>query len=182
MRSRPARAVQRRRSLPRVLSALMLIAGLILSGCSPKPATGSAVPAPPQRPRPVDRSTPQAALRSYLEWTTFAYRMIDSDLASSTASPDEGVRVDSYVELLKERGRSIDQHLASFDIVRQSIEGTHALIATRESWEYRYFSLDGKTYLSPAYSTSYDTTYTLEQQGGGWVVSNVEAQALNAVH
>lgn len=122
-------------------------------------------------------------MRSYLDWTSFAYRMLDSDLASKTLTPDEGVRVDSYIELLKEKGRGIEQHLTSFDVVGISTEGSRTLVATKETWAYRYVSVDGKAYVTPRYTTSYDSTYTvIERPPDGWVVDGVAAKALNAVH
>lgn len=157
-----------------------LVALLLLSGCA---RASSDVPAAPSRPPAWSLSNPDSAVRSYVDWTTFAYRMINSDLASKTASPDEGVRVDSYIELLKEKGRGIDQHLTSFSIVRSSTEGTHTLVATKETWLYRYFSSDGRSFVTPAYSTSYDVTYTVVKQAeGSWVVDSVDAKALDEVH
>jgi len=183
--SRSARTACAKRSHAHTRLAVAVVSlaavGALVTGCSR--GTPSNVAAPPSQPGAANLSSPQAAVRSYLDWSSFAYRMGDSDLASETASPDEEVRVDSYIELLKEKGRGIEQHLTSFSIVRSSAEGTHTLVATHETWSYRYLAPDGRTYLTPAYSTSYDATYTVVRQPDGrWAVDSVDATPLGTVH
>lgn len=177
--STPVTRVKRAVSI--LVTAVFAAAVLALVGCSNTPPAEK--PQLPTSRPPMNRTTPENAVKSYLDWTTFAYRMINSELASQAESPDEGVRVDSYIELLKQKGRGIDQHLTAFSVVRSSVEGTRTLIATKETWSYRYFSSDGKSYLTPAYSTSYDSTYTvIKQSDGSWVVDRVQATPLDEVH
>lgn len=176
------------RLFPRLTTILAAaaLAGILLvligtAGCAR--TVPADVPAAPSLPPAMSLSSPQSAVRSYLAWTAYAYRMSDSDLASRTASPDEGVRVDSYIEMLKEKSRVIDQRLTNFAVVRSATEGTHTLVATRETWAYRYVSLDGKTFVTPAYSTSYEATYTvIKQPDGTWLVDSVDAKPLDEVH
>ena len=142
---------------------------------SPK-VTGVAAPAAP------DFTTPLAAVKSYLAWTSYAYRIGNSDVATMAFSPTEEVRVNSYVQLNKQKSRLIEQKLVVFVPGRVSVEGTRAVLPAKEDWEYRYLSLDGTKPLTPAYKASYDTTYTLVLAGPKrWLVDTVDAKALGEV-
>lgn len=166
-----------------MLACVAAVIPIVLGGCSGSSSSAETPQLPKSAPAAWNLTSPESAVHSYLDWTTFSYRMINSDLSSPTASGDEGVRVDSYVELLKQKGQGIDQRLTAFAVVRQSAEGTRTLIATKETWEYRYFSSDGKRYVTPSYTTSYDTTYTvIRLPSGSFVVDNVDAKPLDAVH
>lgn len=169
------------RFLPVVVLALVaaVVTAFSLTACTGKAA--SAGIAPPVAPVTVDLSTPQASVRTYLQFTSFAYRMANSDLATAAMTPDEGVRVDSYVQLNREKDRGIEQQLLSFTERGVSQEGTRTLVAAAEKWRYRYFSLSKLTYLSPSYDASYDATYTVVRQATGWLVDKVEAQPRGTV-
>ena len=92
-------------------------------------------------------------------------------------SPAEEVRVNSYLQLNKERGQLIEQKLVLFTPGVADIDGTRAVLPTREEWEYRYLSLDGSKALTPAYKASYDATYTLILASPKrWLVDAVEAK------
>lgn len=188
MTSAPASRGYSARTLITIAAVIAMAAVVPLAGCASKassapPAAGDKVPSP-VRPALWDLTTPEKAVKSYLDWTTIAYRMANSDLASRTADPNEQVHVDSYVELNKENGnKGIDQHLQDFQIVSSSREGTAVIIVTKETWAYRYFSLADQTYITPRYTARYDATYTVGAgPAGGWVVAAVQATALDPVH
>jgi hypothetical protein len=163
------------------VSALTL-ALLALSACASGPMFSGAALSPPVLPGKTDFSTPKTAVLTYLDYTSFAYRMVNSDLASAVASPYEGVRVDSYIELNREKDRGIEQQLMTFTQRSESKVATTVLLAVREDWKYRYFSLTTKRYTTPMYDASYDTTYTLvKRPQGGWYVDKVDAKPLTAV-
>lgn len=108
--------------------------------------------------------------------------MADSDLATQTMTPAEEVRVDSYVQLNREKGRVIDQRLTSFEPGEVTIEATRALASARETWEYRYVAGDGKRVLTPVYVAHYETTYTVVAVSPGrWLVERVDARALDGL-
>lgn len=164
-----------------ILATCVATAVVLASGCcNANPSQPSGV-GPPQVPSAPNLATPVDAVRAYLDWTTFAYRMANSEVASQAVTPDWGVHDDSYIELMREQGKGIYQQLTAFKVRSQSREGTKAVVAAREEWGYRYFSLADKTYLTPAYTSSYDTTYTLVHDPKGWLVDNVEAKALTAL-
>lgn len=170
-----------------VLIALLCLVALVSvtvvsAGCSNGASSADKVPLP-QRPAAPDLTTPESAVRAYLDWSALSYRLLNSDISSPTMTPDEGVRVDSYIELLKQqKQQGIDQHLTAYKVERVSTEGTRTLVATSETWWYRYFGLDGKTYVTPQYSTSYDSTYTVvRQKNGTWLVDKVDVKALGQV-
>jgi hypothetical protein len=129
----------------------------------------------------LDRSTPRAGVVAYLTMISNAYRLGESSLASPTMTPAEGVRVDSYLELNRQKGRRIDQVLASFVPGRIHTEATRAVVPAREAWRYRYVPIDGGA-PSGQLTASYDTTYTLVKGAdGAWRVDLVEATPLGEV-
>jgi len=157
------------------LAALAVLLGLVAFGCDsgePAEVVGEAV-----QPAPWDLSTPELAVRSYLDWVSFSYRMANSDIPTATMTPEEGVRVDSYIQLNRIDGKGIEQILEAFEVVSVSEETSSAVLTARESWRYRYFSLETLEYVSEERMASYDTTYTLVPGVGGWVVDLVEATA-----
>jgi len=168
-----------------------LLGAALLSGCTkasaPEPTQASvepttALPLATTEPAPADLSTPEAAVRSYLDWISHAYRIAVSDAASQTMTPEEGVRVDSYVQFnLQERNRRINQQIVEFKLRKQSAEATRATLAATEKWQYGYLSRDGERSTSPTYTTSYETTYTVVKLPAGWVVDSVEAKPLDEV-
>ncbi len=171
---------RRRRRTAALLVAIAFGSSLALGACSPSARAMKLTP--PVLPEKADFSTPEASVRTYLQYTSFAYRMVNSDLASAVAAPYEGVRVDSFIELNREKDRGIEQQLTSFAKRSESQEGTRVVLAAHEEWRYRYFKLSTKTYDTPTYTATYDTTYTLTRDAKGWLVDKYEAKALTPVH
>lgn len=169
--------------------AVLTLVSAFLTGCGrgAAPPVGHAleaprpvVPPPPVRPDP---STPESAVRSYLAWTSYAYVVGESDVASKAVDPYELVHVDSYIEYNRENGaQAIYQILEDFRIRGTSTEGTHTLLAASEKWRYRYFSLKDQSWLGPVRQTSYVTTYTLFPVEDGFIVGGVEASATTPVY
>jgi len=136
-----------------------------------------------KKPKPWVLTTPESAIRSYLDWTSYAYRIAQSEVATPTMGAKQEVRVDSYLQLNLEKSRLIDQTLDSITFGKPSVEGTHTIVPAKERWTYRYVSIKtvDKT-LSGPYSASYDDTYALvKTKKGDWVVDDVEVKALGAV-
>jgi hypothetical protein len=135
------------------------------------------------KPKPWVLSTPQSAVRSYLDWTSYAYRIATSDVASPTMGPDEAVRVDSYIQYNIEKSQVIDQTLSSITFGTPSAGTTSTLLPAKEDWTYRYVSTKtaGKTVGGP-YSASYDTVYTVVKSNTGvWQVYSLKATAQGTV-
>lgn len=184
--------------------ATAAIAGLLsVTGCTPAKPTNTSETTPTvgahmagavidvnvtpdaiaDKPKAAVLSTPEDAVRSYLDWTSYAYRTAQSDAALPTMSNYEEVRVDSYVQYNLQQSRVIDQSLDSITFGKTSTEGTRTLVPTHETWTYRYVSVKtaGKTLEGP-YKASYDATYTVIQKSKGtWVVDSVQATSLNEV-
>lgn len=128
-------------------------------------------------------TTPESAVRSYLDWTAYAYRIGQSKYAVPTMTTYEEVRVDSYVQFNFQKKRLIDQTLDSITFGKQSMEATRVLLPAHEEWTYSYVSIEvaGKVVGGP-YKASYDTTYTVvKSDKGGWLVDSVEAKAIGTV-
>lgn len=106
--------------------------------------------------------------------------MADSDVATQTMTPEEEVRVNSYVQLNKERQRVVDQRLESMGVGKPIVEEARVLVPAHETWEYRYLSIDGKRVLTPTYTARYETTYTVTAvKPGTWLVESVDATPLD---
>jgi len=172
----------------------LVAAATCLSGCSGAGGRGGAVsgsgettpgqfpetrPAAASKPASLTLDTPVDAVRSYLDWTSYAFRILDSDVASMTFDPYEEVRVNSYVELNRQKNRALDQRLVGFDVRSETSQGeTSTLVAASEKWVYRYIDVATGAYATPVYSASYDTTYTVVRSGTGlWVVASVDASS-----
>ena len=135
------------------------------------------------KPKPWVLTTPQSAVRSYLDWTSYADRVGTSDAAKATMGPDEAVRVDSYIQYLLEKSQTIDQTLTSITFGTPSTTASSTLVPAKETWTYRYVSIKtaGKTVGGP-YSASYDSTYTVvKQKNGDWIVFSVLAKPKGTV-
>jgi hypothetical protein len=134
------------------------------------------------KPKPMDLSSPESTVRSYLDWTSYAYRITQSEVATAAMGPDESTRVDAYIQYFLEKQRLIDQTLQSITFGTPVATKNQVLLPTVEKWTYRYVSTTnaGKTVGGP-YAVSYDSTYTVVKSGDHWVVNSVKARALGTV-
>jgi hypothetical protein len=190
MNTHTVSSLSHRIALAAFLLAVAVATAALLAGCCQKTGgtsggtsstfAGAALDAPVVPPEP-DLSAPLPSIRSYLAWSAFAYRMANSDIASRTMTPYEGVRIDSFIQLNREQGRGIEQQLIEFKPVEVGLASDVATYTATETWRYRYFSLETKRYLTPWYTTSYNTTYSVVATEGVWLVDYVEATALTPV-
>lgn len=136
------------------------------------------------KPAPWDLGTPESAVRSYLDWVSYGYRVAESDVASLTQSPHQLVRTDAYVQANLQEERLLDQTLTSITFGEASVDGDKATLPAMEEWSYRYVSIveAGKTIDGP-HTAKYETTYTLvkNEDGTGWVVDAIDVKALGEV-
>lgn len=134
-------------------------------------------------PAAPDLSTPESAVLAYIDWTSYAYRIGQSQVALLTLSSYQEVHVDSYVQYNIQQKRLLDETLTGIEFGAITIEGDKATVPARESWTYSYISIEeaGKVIGGP-YDIEYDTVYSLvKNETGGWVVDSVEATALGEV-
>lgn len=169
----------------RVLSIVLLgVLALGVSGCAngaqtvdDKPAASA--PSTPTVPPVPNLTSPKAAVESYTDWISYAYRIARSDVATHAFSLYEEVRVNSYIQMNKtEEQRAIEQRLvdSSYRVVSQ--EATRATVAGSEDWIYRYINIEDGQYSGPEHKASYDVTYTvIIEKPKGWVVDKVVVQA-----
>jgi alpha-L-arabinofuranosidase len=134
------------------------------------------------KPAPWNLETPESAVRSYLDWVSYAYRVAESDVATPTQSPFQVVRTDAYVQANLQQERLLDQVLTSITFGSASIEGTKTVLPATEQWSYRYVSIKdaGKTIGGP-YTANYETIYTLVNGDNGWVVDGIDVKTLGEV-
>lgn len=171
--------------IPLILSAA-LCAVLLIAGCNGNSGvedSSAGTVGAPVMPAHVDRSTPEGAVRAYLDGITYTYRMANSDAASDTMTPYEYVRVDAYVELNRQEGRALEQMLTTFE-VRDTVAGEPtATVTTYEEWAYRYFSVDSMKYVSEEATANYDANYTVVKQADAlWLVDKVNVTPLGEVN
>lgn len=135
------------------------------------------------RPKPWVLTSPKSAVRSYLDWTTYAYRTGQSIFATATMSANEEVRVDSYIQLNIQKARLIDQKLTSMTFGKESKGATGTVVPATEEWTYNYLSIDtGNKVLEGPFTASYATKYTVvKNDKGDWVVDSVQATAKGTV-
>lgn len=133
-------------------------------------------------PAPWDLTTPEKAVRSYLDWVSYAYRTAESEAASQTQSAHQLVRTDAFVQAQLQEQKLMDQQLVSINFGTPSIEGSSAVLPAEEEWTYRYVSITeaGKT-LSGPHTANYETTYKLVKEEHGWVVDDIEVKTLGSV-
>lgn len=174
------------------LVVLMVLAASLLAGCEAREGDDVAdsaarsqeltpgefpdkkPPAPVEPPPPMLRN-PETAVYSYLLWITYAYRVLNSDVATMAFDEWEEVRVNSYVEYNRQEGRAIDQRLVKFEPRTVETKGATATVAAREEWAYRYINIADSTYSSPRHSVTYDSTYTVvNKENRGWLVHEVQ--------
>ena len=134
------------------------------------------------QPEPWNLGTPESAVRSYLDWVSYAYRVAESDVASQTQSAYQLVRTDAYIQANIQEQRLLDQVLESLTVGEPSIEGSTAVLPAEEEWSYRYVSIveAGETISGP-HTAHYKTTYTLVNTENGWVVDDIEVEATGDV-
>lgn len=174
-----------------------LVGGVALTGCTKTSGSGSGTGAvrsedmtlgqfpadnkPPKAaaPPPPMLTRPETAVYSYLVWISYAYRILNSDVASMTFDPYEEVRVNSYVELNRQDGRALDQRLIDYKVKSIKSVGDTSTVAATEQWVYRYIDTKTGKYKTNTLNASYDTTYTLvKNKDGAWVVAKVDAQSI----
>lgn len=129
------------------------------------------------RPKAWVLTSPESAVRSYLDWTTYAYRTGQSNVATATMTSYEEVRVDSYIQFNIQKQRLLDQKLTSVTFGKSSVSASGTLVPTKETWSYDYLSIDtGNKLLSGPFTASYDATYTVvKTKSGFWLVDSVKA-------
>jgi hypothetical protein len=186
---------QRARGLVCSILAMMILASAVfVTGCTGRASTqpnrtGSAEssqsvfpasPKPAEQPPPPALADPRTAVYSYLLWISYAYRVLNSDVASRTFDPSEETRVNSYVQYNFQEGRAIDQRLLVAKLKSWESVGSTATVSMHEEWAYRYISTKTGEYTTPALNAAYETTYTLVRQGNNWLVHSVEAKPTGA--
>lgn len=133
-------------------------------------------PAPVQPPPPQLRK-PETAVYSYLLWISYAYRVADSQVARQAFSDSEEVRVNSYVELNRQKGRAIDQRLIGFEVRSVESEGDTATVSASETWRYRYIDIESGAYQGGANDATFESVYTVVRKAEHrWLVDKVEVR------
>lgn len=186
----------------RIFAGLSLAALLTVTACAqnePAPAaettaTGSHMAGPEvdvniaqsvidDKPAAPVLTDPESAVRSYLAWTTYAYRTSQSQAAMPTMTTYEEVRVDAYVQYNLQQYRLLDQTLDTITFGDITVEGDTATVIAHEEYTYSYLSVgEGNDVIGGPFKASYDVTYTVvKNDAGNWVVDKVDAKALGTV-
>ena len=134
------------------------------------------------KPASPDLSTPEAAVRSYLDWASYAYRIGESDVATQTMTPNQLVKVDAFNQYNLQEKQLIDQTLESIKFGKTKVRNSSATLPATEKWTYRYVSISvaGKTLRGP-YKATYKTTYTLVKEKKDWRVDSISVVPVGEV-
>jgi len=135
------------------------------------------------KPAPWVLTSPESAVRSYLDWISYAYRITESSVATPTMTAEQEVHVDSYIQANLQKSQILDQKLASITFGKPSVTSTSTTLPATEHWSYRYVSISevGKTVAGP-YTADYQMTYVLtKNKAGEWLVDTVDVKALGDV-
>ena len=129
-----------------------------------------------QKPQAWDLLTPKAAVRSYLDWTSYAFRTGNSSVATPTMTPAEEVRVDAAIQYGLENQKLTNQEITSLTFGGPIKRGASVLLPAKEQWKYEYRSVaQGNGVIGGPYEVSYDSTYTVvRNKKGKWIVSAVQ--------
>lgn len=128
-------------------------------------------------------TSPESAVRSYLDWTSYAYRIGQSQVALPTMTAYQEVRVDSYIQYNVQQYRLIDQTLQSIMFGTPTVEETRTVLPAKETWTYSYVSIkNAGEVIGGPYEASYDATYVVvKNDRGDWVVDSAEAKPLGKI-
>jgi hypothetical protein len=128
-------------------------------------------------------TTPESAVRSYLAWVSYAYRIGQSQVATPTMTAREELPMDSYCQYNLEKGRLLDETLKSITFGAASTGTTSTVLPAKESWTYSYLSVkEGNPKIGGPYSIDYETTYTVvKNEKGDWLVDANQSKALGTV-
>ena len=168
------------RPLPRycigiLLACSLLLATVMLSACTDTPRDLNAeVPIPLE----MNQTTPEEAIRTYLEWLTYSYRHMKSDVATQTMTPDLARRVEYYITMNAAQNQALNQRLDSLEFIDTEIHGEVATVETREAWTFNYLALDTGTFGDPVVA-HYKVIYTVLLIDGVWRVQSANAEELN---
>ena len=129
------------------------------------------------------KATPESAVRSYLDWTSYVYRIGQTESAASAIGRHEFVRVDAYNQYNIEQQRLLDQKLNSLILGAERGSSTSVTVPAKEEWTYSYLSIKaGNPVIGGPYSASYDSTYTVvKSKNGNWLVDRVEVTPKGSV-
>ncbi len=164
-----------------VAFCVLAIVTAVLVGCGSGEESGVVYPiAPAVRPAEPNLTTPEDAVESYTDWISYAYRVMDSEVATHAFSLYEEVNVNSYVQYNAMEGKGLEQFLQRSDYDLVAASDTTATIVGDEYWLYRYFAADQSKYLTSPKEASYEVTYTVvHQDDGRWLVDKVEVTRLD---
>jgi hypothetical protein len=131
-------------------------------------------------PTPLDtkQSTPQEAIESYLAWLTYAFRNMDSEVATPTMTPDLAQRTAYYITMNAADEKALNQRLDSLTFVQVEVQDTVATVKTNETWTFNYLSLRTGNFDEPQV-VRYEATYTVLMIDGIWRVQSVDVKSLD---
>jgi len=157
-----------------------IIVALALLACGIAGCTSAVRDLNAEIPIPLEmkQSTPEEAVRSYLEWLTYSYRNMDSEIATPTMTPDLAQRVAYYITMNAANGKALNQRLDSLEFVDVQIADTVATVKTRESWTFNYLVIETGVFDEPVVQ-QYEVTYTVLLIDGVWRVQAADATKID---
>ena len=118
---------------------------------------------------------PNTSVYSYMLWMSYAYRTLDSNVATQAYDPYQEVRVTSYIEYNRQEKQAIDQRILLARVKSTESVGNTATVGMHEEWAYRYIDITTGEYKTPVINVTYESTYTVVRDKDRWLVHSVEA-------
>ena len=156
------------------IAIIILLVGAItwVMFFSPEPKRDMEDPVP--LPQEMNLTSPEAAVRSYLAWVTYAYRTMNSEIATPTMTPDEASRISYYITANRSEDKILNQRLDSLKFSNIHVSDAVATVIADEAWIYNYQSEKTGNF-DELQTVEYEATYTLILVEGMWKVQSVDA-------
>lgn len=131
-------------------------------------------------------SGPAGCTRSEVELknTVSAYTQILAESLAKTsaekmsffASPEEIMRIDSYILLMLKEKKVLNSALLKLDFIAVDLdkEKKNAAVTTYEEWTYHYIDEKSRQPVSAEERIAYNNVYHLIKQQGHWVVDKID--------
>lgn len=172
-----------RRPIRWLLCAACCAVLILAAGCARAkniPPTQTVEPAMPIGEGPVQRvpsSTPKQAVTAYLAAASGAYFSLEASIIAPYVTEEQEVREDAYIQLNRQEGRALEMEMTAFTVLmadEPSVDATSAVVRTKESWRWRYWSLADRAPSTQWADTVYEVEYGLERSGNGWLVARTK--------
>ncbi len=150
------------RALKRVLPLIVLMVGLLVSGCVDTRDIPSSIDL-------------ESSIREYNRLLIEGFAQLDMGVLEPIATQDQAEREFAYMTALGEGRMRLEATLVDIEFGTSNSGESTATVETRETWGYRRLSIDTGELIAEEIAVEYHLQYTLIPVNGRWVVANIES-------